>query len=171
MSSTSMNAFLNSRNRYIHVSAPLVQVEVPKQAKRLNGFRPSKNPKAEEGTETITIVDPRKSSRVTRSGQRAAKQWVREKTRELKAFLVKAEKNPNIDRASFFYIEEESTWKVGVFHAQAEQPFHIVENPSLQAALDEVKQHSPEFISFFSKDDMEREPVEHYPDLRFVVNW
>lgn len=154
MSSTSLNAFLNSRAKYIHVSAPLV-----------------KSLKSADGTETITIVDPRKSSRVTRSGQKAAKRWVKEKTRELKAFLREAEQNPNIDRASFFYIEEENTWKIGMFKAQAEQPFHIVENPSLQAALDEVKQHSPEFISFFSKDDMEREPVEHYPDLRFVVNW
>lgn len=170
MSSTSLNAFLNSRAKYIHVSAPLVQIEVPKQAKRLNGFRPSKTPKAPEGTEIITIVDPRKSSRVTRSGQKAAKRWVQEKTRELKAFLVEAEKNPNMDRASFFYVEEESTWKVGVFHAQAETPHHIVEEGDLQAAVEKVKKHASEFISFFRKEDLEREPVEHYPDLRFVVN-
>lgn len=170
MSSNSLNAFLNSRAKYIHISAPLVQIEVPKQAKRLNGFRPSKTPKAGKGTEIITIVDPRKSSRVTRSGQKAAKQWVREKTRELKAFLVEAEKNPNMDRASFFYVEEEGTWKIGIFHAQAEEPHYIVEDADLQAAVEKVKKQSPEFISFFRKEDLERAPVEHYPALRFVVN-
>lgn len=153
MSSTSLNAFLNSRAKYIHVSAPLVQV--PKS-------------KSLDGTETITIVDPRKSSRVTRSGQKAAKRWVNEKTRELKAFLREAEKNPNMDRASFFY--EESTWKVGVFHAQDETPYHIAEDSDLQSVVEKVKKQSPEFISFFRKEDLEREPVENYPDLRFVVN-
>lgn len=155
MSSTSLNAFFNSRAKYIHVSAPLVQV--PKS-------------KALDGTETIAIVDPRKSSRVTRSGQKAAKRWVREKTAELKAFLREAEQNPNMDRASFFYLEEEQVWKVGIFHAQDEQPYYIVEDGDLQAAVEKVKEHASEFISFFRKEDLERAPVEHYPALRFVVN-
>lgn len=171
MASSSMKRLLNSRANYIHISAPLVQVEMPKQSKPRNGFRMKQSQAVDSSEmELVTIVHPHKSSRVTRVGQGEAKRWIRQKTQEVKEFLKNMEKNPDIEIASFFFFEETKSWKVGLFKSQAQDPYQIFETETIAEALEKVAEQTPEFVSFFRVEDMEQEPLENYPELRFIVN-
>lgn len=184
MASSSLQSRLRAREKMVHVSKdviPVASLGLPEGNRpRVRNVKPGFRQKSCAATKDREfILHPRGN---TRSGQRAAKDWLRQKTIELKQFIKDCEANPNTTRASFHYVEGPTNlaadadldeapvdpqWVVGLFKNDDEKPFHIIKAPSLVDALREIE---GDYIALFQKEDMEREPKGQYPERRFIVN-
>lgn len=183
MASTTMKAFLRDREAMVHLSKPILENPEGEAPTAPRGWRPSAwkkhlaktAPKGEDGKPTEIrqrAMMVWKGKGDTRTGQRAAKLWLREETARLKDFL-KAEGLPyKTPRCSFFHIaatdERAAHWRVGLFEAKHTTPYEVHEGDTIADALSEVSEARP-MVHIFTQTDLGVEEEGNYPTPRYIV--
>lgn len=183
MASTSMKAFLREREALVHLSKPVMENPNGEAPACPKGWRPGawkkhlarSAPKGEDGQpqeirQRAMMVW--KGRGETRTGQRAAKVWLRDETKRLKAFMA-AEGLPfKTPRCSFFHIEAQDDqpahWRIGIFEANHTTPREIHTGATIADALAEVDRSKP-YIHIFTQTDLGVEAEENYPAPRYIV--